>query len=113
MNRRILLPISIFCFSIAIIVSANILSKSIINASANLNNGLMMSRQVINNNPQNEDKDIIDLYGAAVLLNTSPDNLIYLLNSNKIDIPCTKIQNTYIFSKKAISTWLEKSHEIK
>jgi hypothetical protein len=36
-----------------------------------------------------------------------------MINDKRIDIPCTRVDRYYVFSKKAISKWLETSHSIK
>lgn len=61
-------------------------------------------------------KEILTISEAADYLGISEDKLNGIINGsegNKTGIPNTRIGNEYLFSRKALSEWVESSNEIR
>jgi hypothetical protein len=121
MDREKLLPLSIICLSISLVVSsiiiANGLREASFGASGSLNGSISsvgnsvgyLSNTIkeINNNTNGTDKDLMTMKEAASYLGTIENNLFYSIENKTITVPYTKIEGNYMFSKKAIDKWIE------
>lgn len=118
MTNSRLLSISIFCLSLAIIISSSIIANGITNGGSNIGSGLSIvssglssiggSISSISNNANNE------IYGntlnaatAAKYLGISIEDLLELTRSESSGIPYIKIGYSYIFGREALDKWLE------
>lgn len=117
MEKNKIFSISIICLAVSLVISAVILSHSIKEASLNLQiglNGIQTGNAPASSytDIDNNYKDAMSIYDAAQYLGVSQEELEQLIITKKIDIPVTKINKNYVFSKNAINKWLEKSHTI-
>jgi hypothetical protein len=122
MEKEKLLPLSIICLSISLVVSSTIISKGMRESSLRVSNSLTGSitsivnsvknnidneKKQVNNNTNQTDKDLMTLSEAGNYLGTSANNLYYSIENKSITVPYTKIEGNYMFSKKAIDKWIE------
>lgn len=110
------LAASIFCFSIALIISAVIIGNGIKNNGnyicdglLNLSNGVtnLASKADTNTDSAIFGRDTYNLPLAAAYLGISESKLIAIIHSKNSKIPYVKIGNDFVFSKHAIDKWLE------
>lgn len=115
MSKDKLLPISIFCLAISIVIGTSSISKGIENKGRfiadGISNGLYDISNTINQNNINkqEEKNNLNLYDAAEYLGISQDVLMQIMNKEETKIPYIKFGNDYIFSKSALDKWVEES----
>lgn len=116
MLKEKMLPISIFCLAISIVISASILTKGMKNNGEFIRTGLGDIGYGINNmsnnlNPHNNNqgipKDNYSLFEAAIYLRISENKLMQLVNNKGSGIPYVKIGSDYIFNRNALDKWLE------
>jgi excisionase family DNA binding protein len=116
MLKEKMLPISIFCLAISIIISASIVTKGIKNNGeyvraglGYIGSGLNDISSNVNPNKNNEGipKDNYSLDEAAIYLRISENKLIELVSSKGYGIPYVKIGSDYIFNRNALDKWLE------
>lgn len=118
MSKEKLLPISIFCLSISIIISSSIIAKGMKENGTYVNGGLINISQGLNNisntvNYKNNNNSTVgktqtfNLYTAAQYLGITYDKLEQIVSLKDSGIPYIKIGNEYIFSKSALDKWLE------
>lgn len=116
MLKEKMLPISIFCLAISIIISASILTKGMKNNGEYVSTGLGDIGHGLNNisnnlNPYNNNqgipKDNYSLPEAAIYLRISENKLMQLVNNKGSGIPYVKIGSDYIFNRNALDKWLE------
>lgn len=116
MLKEKMLPISIFCLAISIIISALIVTKGMKNNGEYVRNGLRDIGSGLNNissklnsynNNQGIPKDNYSLTEASIYLRISENQLIELVSSKGYGIPYLKIGSDYIFNKNALDKWLE------
>lgn len=121
MEKEKLLPLSIICLAISLVVSSMIISKglkeSAFNTSGSLSGSissigssigqLSYTIKEINNNTKEIDKDLMNMKEAASYLGTSETNLFYSIQNKSITVPYTMIEGNQMFSKKAIDKWIE------
>lgn len=110
------LAVSIFCLSIAIIISAVIVGNGIRNNGDYVSTGLSnLSNGVTNlgNNANTNTESLVytrstyDFPTASAYLGISESQLTSLISSKDSRIPYIKIGGTYLFSKHALDKWLE------
>ena len=116
MLKEKMLPISIFCLAISIIISAAILTKGMKNNGEYVRTGLGDIGSGLNNissnfnyynNNQGIPKDNYSLDEASIYLRISQDKLIELVGNKGSGIPYVKIGGDYIFNRNALDKWLE------
>jgi excisionase family DNA binding protein len=116
MLKEKMLPISIFCLAISIIISASILTKGMKNNGEYVGTGLGVIGHGLNNissnlNPYNNNqgipKDNYSSAEAAIYLRISENKLMQLVSNKGSGIPYVKIGSDYIFNKNALDKWLE------
>lgn len=116
MLKEKMLSISIFCLSISIIISCSILAKGIKDNGEYVGTGIVNIGSVLSNASNNltvhyQDKamsrDNYNLDDAAAYLGITRDKLVKLVDNKDSGIPYVKIENNYIFNKKALEKWLE------
>lgn len=115
MLKEKLLPISIICLSISIILAAITVSNGMKNCGLYVGNGLSDIKQGLDSNG-NLDKNTssvvfvrstYDLPTASDYLGIKEDELISIIDKKDSGIPYIKIDNKYIFNKGALDKWLE------
>ena len=110
-----LLPISIFCLAISIVIGASIISKGMqFNGrfiSEGVSQGLNNINNTINNKITNDvyEKNTMNLSDAAAYLGISEEKLIKVVYNEESKIPYIKIDGYLIFSKNALDKWIEES----
>jgi excisionase family DNA binding protein len=116
MLKEKMLPISIFCLAISIVISASILTKGMKNNGEFIRTGLgdigyginnMSNNLNPNNNNQGIPKDNYNLFEGAIYLRISENKLMQLVNNKGAGIPYVKIGSDYIFNRNALDKWLE------
>lgn len=124
MLKEKLLPISIFCLAISIIISASIIAKGMRNNGESVNNGLYgisnglnnISNKVADNNNSNNStatndygyyKNIYSLGEAAAYIGISEIRLKEIIALKESGIPYIKTGTSYTFNKNALDKWLE------
>jgi excisionase family DNA binding protein len=116
MLKEKMLPISIFCLAISIVISASILTKGMKNNGEFIRTGLgdigyginnMSNNLNPNNNNQGIPKDNYNLFEGAIYLRISENKLMQLVNNKGSGIPYVKIGSDYIFNRNALDKWLE------
>lgn len=110
-----LLPISIFCLAISIVIGAYLISKGMQFSgrfiSEGVSQGLNNFNNTINNKIVNnvEEKNNINLSDAAKYLGISEDMLIKVVYNKDSKIPYIKIDGYLIFNKNALDKWISES----
>ncbi|MBU3144492.1 helix-turn-helix domain-containing protein [Clostridium sp. CF012] len=116
MLKEKMLPISIFCLAISIIISASIVTKGMKNNGEYVRNGLGDIGSGLNNissnlnpykNNQGIPKDNYSLDEASIYLRISENKLIELVSDKGSGIPYLKIGSDYIFNRNALDKRLE------
>lgn len=123
MLKEKLLPISIFCLSISIIISASIIAKGMRNNGEYVSNGLYPIANGINNlnntvnnnsvnnstanNNNGYDKNVYSLTDAAQYIGISEIRLKEIIDLKESGIPYIKTGKSYTFNKNALDKWLE------
>ncbi|WP_300380303.1 hypothetical protein [Clostridium sp.] len=123
MLKERLLPISIFCLSISIIISASIIAKGMRQNGEYVNNGLYgisnglnnISNKVNNNNNSNStptnnngySNNIYNLSDVASYIGISEIRLKEIIDLKESGIPYIKTGTSYTFNKNALDKWLE------
>ena len=113
MSKEKLLPISIFCLSLSIIISALIISNGMQNNGRFIGDGVSSGINNINNTVNKEmsnneiSKEAYNLFEASAYLGISQEKIMDVINNKESGIPYIKIGADYIFSKKALDKWLE------
>lgn len=120
MLKEKLLPISIFCLSISIIISGSIIAKGMKYNGESVNNGLYhissglnnINDAVFNNSNNNSinNEDVrknYNLYEAAEYLGVLESRLKDIVAIEESGIPYIKAGKDYIFNKNALDKWLE------
>ncbi|WP_288222385.1 helix-turn-helix domain-containing protein [uncultured Clostridium sp.] len=111
-----LLPTSIFCLAISIIIASINVSKSIENNGVIISSGVSQGLNNINNTTKDvfinnkDDSDILNMYTASVYLGISEGKLIQIINDGESKIPYIDIKGDIRFSKKALDKWVEESN---
>ncbi|WP_411167377.1 helix-turn-helix domain-containing protein [Clostridium sp. MB05] len=113
MSKEKLLPISIFCLSLSIIISASIISNGMQNNGRFIGEGISQGLFNITNTISQENnnldsKDILSLDEASQYLGISQERLTQVIIKDE-SIPCVQISGQFIFSKKALDKWVETS----
>lgn len=113
MSKEKLLPISIFCLSLSIIISALIISNGMQNNGRFIGDGISQGLFNITNtisqkNNNLDSKDILSLDEASQYLGISQEGLTQVIIKDE-SIPCVQISGQFIFSKKALDKWVETS----
>lgn len=115
MSKDKLLPISIFCLAISIVIGTSLISKGMETKGRFIGDGISNGLYSISNNMnQNninniEEKNNLNLYDAAAYLGISEETLMQIMNKEETKIPYIKFGNDYIFSKSALDKWIEES----
>ncbi|GAA0750976.1 hypothetical protein [Clostridium sartagoforme] len=115
MSKEKLLPISIFCLAISLIISASIISNGMQNNGRFIGDGISQGLFNINNaiseknNNNLDSKDILSLYEAAEYLGITQDRLMQVINHEESEIPYIKVSESFIFSRNALDKWVETS----
>lgn len=115
MLKEKILPISIFCLAISMIISASIISKGMnkngeyVRAGlGDIGYGLNGINSAINQSSIREiRKDNYNLLEASEYLGIPESGLTDLVNNKNAGIPYVKIDGYYVFSKNALDKWLE------
>lgn len=122
MLKEKLLPISIFCLSISIIISASIISKGMRNNGESVNSGLYgisnglnninntainNSNSTATNNNNGYSNNIYSLSDVASYIGISEIRLKEIIAIKEYGMPYIKTGNSYIFNKNALDKWLE------
>jgi excisionase family DNA binding protein len=116
MLKEKMLPVSIFCLAISIIISASIVTKGMKNNGQYVRTGLGDIGSGLNSissslNPYNINqgiqKDNYSLSEASIYLRISENKLIQLVNNKGSRIPYVKVGSDYIFNRNALDKWLE------
>ena len=116
MLKEKMLPMSIFCLAISIIISASIITKGMKNNGEYVGSGLGHIGSGLDNigsslNPYNINqripKDNYSLNEASEYLRISVNKLIQLVGNKGSGIPYVKIGSDYIFNRNALDKWLE------
>lgn len=116
MLKENLLPISILCLAISIIISASMLAKGMKTNGDYVSTGLRgigsgLSNIGSNLNPTNNNqgipKDNYSLDEASIYLRIPDYKLIELVSDKGSGIPYVRIGTDYIFSRNALDKWLE------
>lgn len=122
MLKEKLLPISIFCLAISIIISASMVAKGVKSNGeyvgtglGNIGSGLnnissnfnYNNNNNVNNNNQGIPKDNYSLDEAAIYLRIPQNKLEELVGNKGSGIPYVKIGGDYIFNRNALDKWLE------
>ena len=116
MLKEKMLPISIVCLAISIIISASIVTKGMKNNGEYVRSGLGDIGSGLNSissnlNPHNNNQDIpkgnYNLEEASLYLIISQTQLIALVLDKGSEIPYVKIGSDYIFNRNALDKWLE------
>lgn len=116
MSKEKLLPISIFCLAISLIISASIISNGMDNNGRFIGDGISqglfnISNTVSQENNNNLDsKDILSLYDAVIYLDVTEEKLMQVINNEDSKIPYVKIGSDFMFSKNALDKWVETSN---
>lgn len=113
MSKEKLLPISIFCLSFSIIISALIISNGMQNNGRFIGDGISQGLFNITNtisqkNNNLDSKDILSLDEASRYLSISQERLTQIIIKDE-SLPCVQISGQFIFSKKALDKWVETS----
>lgn len=113
--------------NLALVISAVSLSKGITRAADTISYAISNYSSIINNrttntpqptvtsptsNPDSPNSNTMNLFETANYLKVPENELIQLIDSKSIDLPCTRINNNYIFTKSAVDKWLETKHSI-
>ena len=115
MSKEKLLPISIFCLAISIVIGTSLISKGMETKGRFIGDGISNGLYSISNNMnQNninnlEEKNNLNLYDAAEYLGIPQDILMQIMNNEESKIPYIKAGSNYIFSKSALDKWVEES----
>lgn len=115
MSKEKLLPISIFCLAISLIISASIISNGMDNNGRFIGDGISqglfnISNTVSQGNNNNLDsKDILSLDEASQYLGITQERLTQLIIKDD-SIPYVQISGKIIFSKNALDKWVETSN---
>jgi len=116
MLKEKMLPISILCLAISIIISATIVAKGMKTNGDYVSTGLRdigsgLSNIGSNLNPTNNNqgvpKDNYSLNEASIYLRISEYKLIDLVVNKGSGIPYVRIGTDYIFNRNALDKWLE------
>jgi excisionase family DNA binding protein len=116
MLKEKMLPVSILCLAISIIISASIIAKGMKTNGDYVSTGLRNMGSGLNNigsnlNPYNNNqgipKDNYSLDEASNYLNISENQLIQLVGDKGSEIPYVRIGTDYIFNRNALDKWLE------
>ena len=117
MDKKNLLPMSIFALAISIVIGSLIISRSISWSGENIRGGLSQGAHYINeainnsvsSNYYEEERSNINFEEAAAYLGISQAELMLLVNKEEYDIPCVKINGAYIFNKEGLDKWVQES----
>lgn len=117
MLKEKLLPVSILCLSVSLIISAFIISNGMKHNGENVGSGLSTISQGLNNvsnslyNSNNynltANRNNMDLMTAADYLGIPNTKLKQLVDSVGFGIPHIKVGDQYIFNKSALDKWME------
>lgn len=108
MSKEKLLPFSIICLSISILISAVIIFQGLKISSRNSSDKMSNALIAIKNSLSvNEERDIMNEMEAANYLGISLEEFTKAINNEELKMPSAYIANQYIFSKKALEKWLE------
>lgn len=116
MFKESTLAFSIFCLSIAIIISAVIVGNGIKRNGEYINTGLYNSSgrvvSVGNNTDTNTEsvvykRNTYNFATASGYLGISESQLMSIISSKDSNIPYIRIGSEYVFSKLALDKWLE------
>jgi len=111
MGKEKLLPISLLCLAVALVMSSVIISRGITDSAKVISENLWQVKSVNNASPTIvANKDTMSSFEAAEYLYTNQELLIQDIENKKLDIPYVKINDNYVFSKNAINKWLETKH---
>jgi len=116
MSKDKLLPISIFCLAISIIIAASVISNGIETKGRYISDGIFQGANNINTTIRdifinNEDeKTVLDKNEASEYLGVSIEGLMQIMNNEESKIPYIKVGEYFIFSKNAIDKWVEESN---
>lgn len=113
MTKEKLLPISIFCLSLSIIISASIISKGMQDNGRFIGDGIRqgsfnITDTISQKNNNLDSKDILSLDEASRYLGISQERLTQVIIKDE-SIPCVQISGQFIFSKKGLDKWVETS----
>jgi galactitol-specific phosphotransferase system IIB component len=90
--------ISIIFLGVCLIISSLIIKKSIEN---------ILDMQISNTNSQQTVKNIMNLKEAAQYLGVNSKELKHAVETTSVGIPCVKLDNKYIFTRKGLDKWME------
>jgi excisionase family DNA binding protein len=122
LDKERLLPISIICLAVSILISAGTISKGLKKAAeinsnsisfgitsslSNMSNALNSMYYSQNTSGEN---DIMNVDEAAAYLGIPAEEFLNALNDKSLNIPYAQAGYRYVFSKQALSKWLETSH---
>lgn len=115
MLKEKILPISIFCLALSMIISASIIAKGmnkngqyVSGGLSSIGSGLNDINNTINQfNIRENHRNNYNLFEASVYLGISERRLTDLVNNKNSGIPYLKIEGYYVFSKSALDKWLE------
>jgi excisionase family DNA binding protein len=115
MLKEKMLPVSILCLSISIIISASVISKGMQKSGQHVGAGLTyissglnnIASSANNNNSIQSGDNTFDLLTAANYLGISQGKLIELTKATISGPPYVKVGDQYIFNKIALDKWLE------
>lgn len=116
MLKEKMLPGSILCLAISIIISASIVAKGMKSNGDYVRTGLRDIGSGLNNissnlnpysNNQGIPKDNYSLNEASIYLRISEYKLIDLVVNKGSGIPFVRIGTDYIFNRNALDKWLE------
>ena len=116
MLKEKMLPISIFCLAVSIIISASMITKGMKNNGEYVGTGLRNIGSGLDNignslDPHNINqgipKDNYSLNEASAYLRITEIKLIQLVGNKGSGIPYVKIGSDYIFNRNALDKWLE------
>ena len=104
--KKNLLFIGIIFLGLSMIISSYIISKSL-SKSINMNGILNGSLTVSDMDSYNFESDVLQAFNAGRMLGYEADSFIQDINNGKLDgIPYIKLEDHYIFSKKALEEWV-------
>lgn len=112
-----LLPGSILCLAISMVMSASLISKAVENNGYKISEGFSQGANSINgainntvsSNYYEEEKNNINFQETALYLGISESELMTLVNSEESKIPHVKVEGRYIFNKEGLDKWISES----
>lgn len=114
MLKEKLLPVSIICLAISMVISASIIAKGMKTNGEYVSGGLSGIGTGVNNisaafNPNNQviPQENYNFEQTARYLGIPTNKLVLLATDKGSGIPFIKVGTDYIFNKKALDKWLE------